>query len=231
MNRVFLVGNITADIHFDVLGGRQFLRLFLMSGKPRVLRGLRVVLWDERAKSFYPYLRRGSEIGVFGYLTTHRYMEKLIVEVEATNLILLRNIDWEAGNGTAAQRLPSPSANTYFIVGSVGEDIQFDWRTNKSSEANQASGSERYAFLRMLVSSGEHLQGVRMVTYGALAEVAYPYLRPGSIIAVEGHLQTRSTPSGQKELEVTADHMAFLQNINWAAGDAAQKRVMNTEVA
>ena len=48
MNRVFLVGNITADIYFDrfLIQGkkRSFLRLILMAERPRTVRNLRVVL-------------------------------------------------------------------------------------------------------------------------------------------------------------------------------------------
>lgn len=229
MNRLFLVGNITSDIHFDVLGGRPFLRLILMSSRPRVLQGLRIVLWDERAKEFYPCLRKGSEIGVLGYLTTRQYKGKIIIEVEAAHLILLRNINWEAGGVNISKQSLSSVANSYFAVGAVGEDIQFDWRQRSSNSNCKDIKSERYAFLRLLISSGNYLNHLRVVTYGSLAEVAYPYLQPGSIIAVDGHLQTKDEMNGQKVVEVTAEHMAFLQNINWAAGTAYQKRLMEIE--
>jgi hypothetical protein len=46
MNRVFLVGNITGDIYFDHLlikgNRRPFLRLILMSSRPRLVKGLRI---------------------------------------------------------------------------------------------------------------------------------------------------------------------------------------------
>lgn len=229
MNRLFLVGNITSDIHFDVLGGRPFLRLILMSSRPRVIQGLRIVLWDERAKEFYPCLKKGSEIGVLGYLTTRQFKGKIIIEVEAAHLILLRNINWEDGGVNLCNQLLPPLANSYFAVGAVGEDIYFDWRPRTSSSNVENMKSNRYAFLRLLISNGNYIDHLRVVTYGSLAELAYPYLQPGSIIAVDGHLQTKDEMKGQKAVEVTAEHMAFLQNINWAAGTAYQKRLMEIE--
>jgi len=58
---------------------------------------------------------------------------------------------------------------------------------------------------------------------GTLAELAFPFLQNGSKIAVDGHLQTRDRETGKKVVEVTAEHIAFLENINWSAGEAAQK--------
>jgi hypothetical protein len=53
MNRIFLVGNITGDIYFDTLlikgSRRPFLRLILMSNHPRLVKGLRINLWDDQA--------------------------------------------------------------------------------------------------------------------------------------------------------------------------------------
>jgi single-stranded DNA-binding protein len=62
-----------------------------------------------------------------------------------------------------------------------------------------------------------------VVVRGVLAELAFPFLQAGSKIAVDGHLQTRDRETGRKVVEVAAEHIAFLENINWAAGEAAQK--------
>ena len=111
MNCIFLVGNLTGDIYYDRLRIKQverpFLRLILMSSRPRFVGGMRVVLWDEKAELFFPYLQRGSEIAAVGHLQTREYKEKLVHEIDATNLILLRNVNWEFGEtGTPA---PQPS--------------------------------------------------------------------------------------------------------------------------
>jgi len=228
MNRVFLVGNITGDIYFDVLKGRPFLRLILMTGKPWVIQGMRVVLWDDHAKVFYPYLRKGSELGVIGHITTRPYKDRMVTEIEAVHLVLLRNIDWDAGNLKSNQRAPSPSANDYFVVGTVGPGIRFEWRTKRSEDGNE-SETERYAYLQVALSYGDVLDGLLVNSYGTLAQVAYPYLQPGSLIAVDGHLETREKRSGQNMVEVSAEHMAFLQDIQWDKGGAAQKRLMMEE--
>ena len=60
MNRVFIVGNITSDIYFDRFlikeEKRSFLRLILMTRKPRNVYGMRIVLWDKKAELYCPYL-------------------------------------------------------------------------------------------------------------------------------------------------------------------------------
>ena len=222
MNRIFIVGNITGDIYYDRLmikrEERPFLRLILMSSRPRYLAGMRVVLWDEMAELFFPYLQRGSEIAVIGHLLTREHKEKLVHEIEATNLILLRKVNWEFGEQERLRRniaKPSASANSVFVVGDVGEDIYFD-------RFNRTNGEGSYAFLRLMLTNEEYLAGLRVAVRGTLAELAYPFLQKGSKVAVDGHLQTRDRETGKKVVEVTAEHIAFLENINWAAGEAAQ---------
>jgi single-stranded DNA-binding protein len=224
MNRVFLVGNITGNIHFDILGDRPFLRLILMAGRPRIIAGLRIVLWDDKATKFFPYLQRGSEIGVIGHLMTREYKGKIITEVEANHLILLRNINWE--NGSKKQEEMTTSTSASFIVGKVAEDIQFKWLERNRKATCAREDAQHLALLRLLISNGEYLDGLRIAVYGALAQLAYPYLRAGSVIAVDGHLQTKDCNADHKLVEVTAEHIAFLQNIDWAAGAAAQRRMM-----
>jgi single-stranded DNA-binding protein len=223
MNLIFVVGNITSDIYFDhlLISGKQrpFLRLVLMSSRPRPLRGMRIVLWDEKAELFFPYLQTGSEIAVIGPLQTRQFKDKLVHEIEAINLILLRKIQWEAGEQERTKRgLPQPtvSANNVFVVGTISEDIYFD-------RFNRKNGGGSYAFLRLMLSNDQYLEGLRVSVLGTLAELAYPYLQNGSKIAVDGHLQTRDRETGKKVVEVVAEHIAFLENINWAGGEAAQK--------
>jgi single-stranded DNA-binding protein len=229
MNRVFIVGNITGNIFFDVLGDRPFLRLLLMAGKPRPIKGLRIVLWGDNAMKFFPYLQKGSEIGVIGQLTMREYAGKWITEVEANHLILLRNINWENGEAPKEELLPVLSSS--FVVGKLEEDTYFEWRSNGREGRASPDDSQRYAFMHFLLGNGDRLRGVGVSVYGTLAQIAHPYLRMGSLIAVDGHLQTKIKENGPKTLEVTAEHIAFLENINWEAGTAAQKRMMEDGAA
>jgi single-stranded DNA-binding protein len=227
MNRIFIVGNITGNIHFNTVNrdGRErpFLRILLMSSRPRIVKGLRVIMWDDMATMYFPYLTKGSELGVIGHLVTRDYEDKIIIEVEAKHLILLRNINWngtDEANGRAA--LLKPRANSVFVVGTVGEDIHFEWRTKGGEENHQ------YAYMRILLNNAgaeETVKDLRVVTIGNLAQLAFPYLRSGSVIAVDGHIQTRDRSSSQKVVEIIAEHMVFLENIDWEAGTAAQKRM------
>lgn len=224
MNRLFLVGNITGDIYFDRLlikgSERPFLRIILMSSRPRVIGGMRVVLWDQQAELFHPYLQRGSEVAVVGALQTREFKGKVIYEIEASNLILLRNINQEFGEAERLRRgLPQPAtvANNSFVVGTITEDIYYDM-------FERAEGGGTYPFLRLMLNNDQYLHGLRIIVRGSLAQLAYPYLKPGSKIAVDGHLQTRDRETGKKMVEITAEHIAFLENIDWQAGDDAQRK-------
>jgi single-stranded DNA-binding protein len=100
--------------------------------------------------------------------------------------------------------------------------MHFEWRTT------EGEGSHQYAYMRLLLTNpGEEgtVKDLRVVTIGNLAQLAYPYLRPGSVIAVDGHIQTRDRSTSQKIVEIIAEHMVFLDNIDWEAGAAAQKRM------
>ncbi len=224
MNRVFVVGNITGDIYFDrfLIKGekRSFLRLILMAERPRAVRGMRIVLWDQKAELYFPYLKKGSELAVLGQFESRLHKDKWINEVVSESLLLLRNIDWERGERIRQQyNLPSPNgaSNDVFLVGDVLEDIHFDLHP-RQAETDRGE----YALLRLCLRSDEHLDRLRVNVYGALAELAHPYLQTGSRIAVDGHLQTRSVGPARKVVEVTARNMTFLENINWAAGEAAR---------
>jgi single-stranded DNA-binding protein len=225
MNRVFVVGNITGDIYFDrfLIRGekRSFLRLILMAERPRSVRGMRIVLWDEKAELYFPYLKKGSELAVIGQFESRMHKDKWIHEVVSESLLLLRNIDWERGESLRQQyNLPSPNgtSNDVFIVGEVLEGIQLEW-LRRSPER----GGGEFAFLRLRLKSNDYLNGLRVVVRGALAELAHPYLQPGSKIAIDGHLQTHDLETGKKVVEVTVRNMTFLENINWAAGEAARE--------
>jgi single-stranded DNA-binding protein len=224
MNRVFLVGNITGDIYFDHFlikeKRRPFLRLILMSNQPRLVKGLRINLWDEKAELYFPYLQRGSRIAVVGNILSREFKGSLIHEIEALNLILLRNINWEHGEQERARhQFPrlSASANNVFIIGNVGEDIYFDWFKHADRDGS-------FAFLRLILNNEQYLDGLRVNVLGSLAELVYPYLKKDTKIAIDGHIQTRDLESGKKIVEVTAEHVTFLEGVDWSSGAAAQRK-------
>ena len=229
MNLVFLIGNISSDIYFDHLHiketMRPFLRLFLFCHQPREVKGLRVNLWDEKADLYYPYLQRGSRIAVVGNLISREFKGSLSHEVEALNLILMRNINWEYGEQERQRhQLPKPSisANNVFVIGTVLEDIYFDWFKHSDSEGS-------YAFLRILLKNEKYIDGLRVNILGALAELVYPYLKKDCRIAVDGHFQTRDRETGKRVVEVTAEHITFLEGVDWIAGSAARTKQLGKQ--
>ena len=233
MNRVFIVGNITGDIYFDrfMIHKRQrpFLRVILIADRPRTVRGMRVVLWDEKAELYYPYLKKGSELAVIGQFESRMYKDRWVHEVIADNLLLLRRIDWEHGESVrqqynllnnskgTQQEPPSSTGSNAFVAGEVLGNIHYDWIQRKPERGG------KYAILHLCLRCDDYLDFLRVVVRGALAELAYPYLQTGSKVAVDGHLQNRSLESGKKAFELTVHSMTFMENINWAAGDANRK--------
>jgi single-stranded DNA-binding protein len=105
-------------------------------------------------------------------------------------------------------------------MGTISDDIYFDWFRRSDDEGS-------YAILRLILTNEQYLDGLRVIVRGVLAELAFPFLQAGSKIAVDGHLQTRDRETGKQVVEVAAEHIAFLENINWAAGEAAQKSHAN----
>jgi single-stranded DNA-binding protein len=210
MNRVFIVGKITGNIFFDVLGNRPVLKFLFMAGKPRPIRCLWIVLWDENAIKFFPYLQKGSEVGVIGHLTMRVVKRKWITEVEASHLILLKNIKWENGDAPREDLLPDMSLS--FLVGALEEDPYFEWRNGPGEGQASLADSRRCAYMHLSLGNSEHLQGLGVSVYGALAQVAASYLRAGSVIAVDGKLRTKDKGNGHKIFDLTAEHIAFLDN-------------------
>lgn len=232
MNQVFLVGNITGDIYFDrflINGNRHsFLRLVLIASRPRRLEGMRIILWDENAQLYFPYLKKGSELAVMGQLESHVHKGRLIHEIVADHLLLLRNIDWQRGEKLRQEmNLPvfNNQENHIFVVGRVMKDIHFEWQSR-----DPANGG-KYAYLWIKMRCDRYLQGLRVGVFGDLAELAYPYLQSGSKIAVDGHLQTHHRATGQPVFEVAAHNLTFLENINWTAGEAARHTTSRSQVA
>ena len=129
MNSVALVGNIAGDIYSGKHNGRSLLRLLLISGCPRLVTGIRIVLLDGKANQFYTSLRKGSEIGVIGHEITRRHERNFVSEVEVKNLVLLRNFSWAdiEAQGTTVEQ----GGGQAFVEGAIISDVLFEWRNGK----------------------------------------------------------------------------------------------------
>jgi len=92
-------------------------------------------------------------------------------------------------------------------------------------------GEKKKPYMRIYVSvpsdneSGPRECHVRCVAYGQLAQEAYPFLREGSVVAVEGHIQVRHLGKGIEDgkprwvTEVVAHRITFIDNIDYETGN------------
>ena len=105
-NHVWVKGDITGDIYFDIfkLDNKdvQFLRLYLMvkgvKGANGV-KGLRTCVYGPLAELVYGHVRKGSRLGVIGHIQQRTTRQgKMVFEIVAIEGEFLRNIDWEAGD-------------------------------------------------------------------------------------------------------------------------------------
>ena len=218
MNIVVLVGNIAGDIYSGTHNGQPFMRLLLMSGRPRFIKGLRTVLLDGRGKELYSALRKGSEIGVIGHERTRQHDSSFVSELEVRNLVLLRNFSW-ADIETRATRLEQGGGQA-FIEGTIVSDIRFEWRQWKNGKF--LGVNDLYAFLKFDLSSTAYPENLTIVAYGFLAELIYPYLRQTSEVAIDGYLRK----DRQGRWAVVAENVALLRNIDYIRAAAAQSRRM-----
>jgi single-stranded DNA-binding protein len=215
MNSVVLVGNIAGDIYTGTHNGRSLLRLLLLSGRPRLISGLRIVLLDGKGKEFYTALRKGSEIGVIGHLTTRRHERSFVSEVEVRNLILLRNYSWAdiETQGTIIEQ----GGGKAFIQGTIKSEILFEWRQRKTGKFVDVN--DRYAFLQFDLFNKIYPDGLTIVAYGFVAELIFPYLHPSSDVAINGFL--RQDKRGR--WAVVAENVALLRNIDYIKAAAANQ--------
>jgi single-stranded DNA-binding protein len=99
----------------------------------------------------------------------------------------------------------------------------------------QHVGESQLPFLRLyLAVDGEkdHTSFVRIVAYGDVALLTYPYLQTGSKIMVQARYRQRKRyDKDEKVHEFVADHIVFIDKINWEQGDAARARLPATQSA
>jgi single-stranded DNA-binding protein len=219
MNIVVMVGNISGDIYLGQHNGRSLLRLLLFSDHPRPVSKFRIVLQDGKAKEFYAALRKGSEIGIIGHLKTRQHERSFVAEVEARNLVLLRNFSWSDidTQGTIVEQGDGKAV----VEGMIGPGILFEWRQRKTGKF--LGVNDQYAFLQFDLFNDTYPEGLNIVVYGFVAEFIVPYLRPKSEITVDGLM--RQDKRGRRVL--VAENVALLRNIDYIRAAAAQSRLMH----
>jgi single-stranded DNA-binding protein len=218
MNSVTLVVNIAGDIYSGKQNERSLLRLLMISGRPRLITGIRTVLLDGQANEFYSSLRKGSEIGILGHITNRWFQHNYVSEVEVRNLVLLRNYSW--AEIESRETMVEQGGGKAFIEGKIVSKIIFEWRqriTGKFLGIN-----DQYAFLQFSISNKTNPDGMTILVYGSLAELLFPYLDPASEVAVDGLL--RQDQHGR--WGVVAENVALLRNIDYIRAAAAQSRRM-----
>ena len=110
-NRVAVQGDLTGDIHFDVIRKDDrsipFLRVYMMingSNGAGEVRGLRVMFYGLLAEEAEAHLQKGSRIEVEGHLQIRRVPDEGVsVEVVAEDVDYIRNITWERGSKRLAE--------------------------------------------------------------------------------------------------------------------------------
>ena len=105
-NHVWVKGDITGDIYYDILKldskEVQYLRMYMMikgvKGANGV-KGLRTCVYGPLAELVYGYVRKGSRIGVIGHIQQRNLRNgKMVFEIVASEVDFLRNIEWQTGD-------------------------------------------------------------------------------------------------------------------------------------
>jgi single-stranded DNA-binding protein len=90
----------------------------------------------------------------------------------------------------------------------------------------QRVGETQTPFLRLYLAvddGKDHTSFVRIVAYGDVAQLTYPYLQAGSKVLVQGHYRQRKRHDNDETVhEFVADHVVFIDKINWERGEAAR---------
>jgi single-stranded DNA-binding protein len=91
-------------------------------------------------------------------------------------------------------------------------------------------GESRHPFLRLYLAVDDDKDPtsyLRVVAYGDTALLTYPYLQPGSRVLVQArYRQRRRQDKDELVHEFVADHIVFMDKIDWERGDAARERLL-----
>jgi single-stranded DNA-binding protein len=93
-------------------------------------------------------------------------------------------------------------------------------------------GDKQTPYLRLyLMINGSReaypVKGLRICMYGLLAELAYAHVQKGSRIYVEGHVQTRTRRNGDVVVEVVAEDIDFIRNVDYERGNRVVEDLRN----
>ena len=107
--------------------------------------------------------------------------------------------------------------NLVWVRGDITGDIYFD-------HLQMSLGDQiPYVRLYMMVDGNKDLRpvkGLRVMAYGALAELVYGHVQKGSRIGVEGHIQMRDRGENSSPVfEVVIEQVDFIRNINYERGN------------
>ncbi len=95
----------------------------------------------------------------------------------------------------------------------------------------QRIGTSNLPFLRLYLAvddGKDHASYVRVVAYGDVALLSYPYLRVGSKIMVQARYRQRKRHDNDETVhEFVADHIVFIDKIDWERGEAARARLLS----
>ena len=115
--------------------------------------------------------------------------------------------------------------NDVELKGNLTRDPHFDYLDGRDGPV---------PFIRFTLAVDRHpprQQGTdyfQVCAYGHRALHDHPYLRQGSEVFVEGWMRSRGGTDSQGEpttrIEVVAEEITFLRNIDWARGDEAKAR-------
>jgi len=107
--------------------------------------------------------------------------------------------------------------NHVSVKGDITGNIYYDIQTYKGKQVY-------YLRLYMMVKGGPEaceVRGLRVCMYGLLAEITRAHVEKGSRIFVEGHIQIRSRQTGGPIVEVVAEEVDFIRNIDYDRGSRA----------
>ena len=115
--------------------------------------------------------------------------------------------------------------NDVELKGNLTRDPHFDYLDGRDGPVS---------FMRFTLAVDRHPPRQRgtdyfqICAYGHRALNDHPYLRQGSEVFVEGWIRSRSGTDSHGEpatrIEVVAEEITFLRNIEWARGDEARAR-------
>ena len=104
--------------------------------------------------------------------------------------------------------------NRVSVQGDITGDIYYD----VLQLANKPLPFLRVYMMINGTREAKEVKGLRIVFYGILAELAEAYLQKGSRIEVEGHIQVRQTREDGIVVEVVAEDVDFIRNVDYPKG-------------